>query len=863
MDRRSGRNSSRGTGRRSINKKASSTTRRVSPVSDETKMYKFNKEDLDDAINDKYNRNEKNNSRNNSKGKKSKKSNKSNKPNTTGRKIWRVVKKILIVLFILGILAGLILAGIIAGIFFGFFGDDFKMTKDDLLIQFSNSEVYDANGDLICTLVGDENRKIVSLEDMPKYLPKAYVSIEDERFYQHNGVDIKRTAAATVTYIFKGDSSYGGSSITQQLVKNITKDDDHSALRKVKEMARAIQIEKEISKDDILELYLNVIYVGGKGNLHGVALASEYYFNKNVSDLDLAECAFLAGINHSPSAYDPFKGSEETVKKCNDRAKVVLNKMLELGNISQDEYNVAAAEIDQGLKFEQGNKNVTVVYSSHTEAAIDQIVKQLMEEKGMTRQMAETRVYGGGYKIYTTQNPSIQSTMEEEMAKEKYIKPGTLKKSDGNKQNSQAAMVIIEPSTGNVVGCVGQLGTKTTNGDLNRAVQSYRQVGSAMKPLAVITPAIQEGIITPCSVYLDKQTSEFTGEPWPKNYDKKYRGRQTVRQAIAVSGNVIPVRILNQLGVDKSIEYLNKMGLNVDNPDIGLSLALGAKEYSPLQIAAGYAMIDNDGLYIEPTFYTKVTDAAGNTILEPHQEKNQIMGKSEAYLVKSIIMEPVLGNTPGATATYAKMSGFDVCAKTGTTDSDFDRWFCEFTTYYAAACWYGYDRNEEVHYSGSPSNPAGGICTAIMKAIHKDLTPTRFTVPDDIVTATVCKDSGLLPSPGCPTITDIFIKSKVPTEYCKTESSAKTYLICQDSGLIAIEGICPNVVQKTFEEGDEIPTEVCGIHKVQPSETPSPTPSTSPSPTTSKSPKPPTTPSTEPTPSTKPTPSEDPEDPED
>ncbi len=853
MDKRSGRNSSKGTGRRTVKKNPSSTTKKVSAVSDETKMYKFNKDDLDDAINDAYNRKDKN-------GKKL-----NNKANTKKKKVFKIIKKIILVLFILGLLAGLILAGIIAGIFFGFFGDDFKMTKDDLLIQFSNSEVYDSAGNLICTLVGDESRKIVSLEDMPKYLPKAYVSIEDERFYQHNGVDIKRTGAATITYLFKGDSSYGGSSITQQLVKNITKDDDHSALRKVKEMARAIQIEKEISKDDILELYLNVIYVGGKGNLHGVALASEYYFNKNVSDLSLAECAFLAGINHSPNSYDPFKGSDETVQKCNNRAKVVLNKMYELGNITQEEYNTASAEIDAGLKFEQGNKNATVVYSSLTEAAIDQIVKQMMDEKGMTRQMAETRVYGGGYKIYTTEVPSIQSTLEEEMKKDKYIKNGKKKDNDGNVQKSQAAMVIIEPSTGYVVGCVGQLGEKTKNGDLNRAVQSYRQVGSAMKPLAVITPAIQEGIITPCSVYLDKQTSEFLGKPWPKNYDGRYRGKQTVRQAIAVSGNVIPVRILNQLGVDKSMEYLNRMGLTINDSNIGLSLALGAKEYSPLQIAAGYAMIGNDGLYIEPSFYSKVLDSSGNVALEPHQKKDQIMGKGEAYQVKSILMEPVIGTTSGATATYAKMSGFDVCAKTGTTNDDFDRWFCEITPYYAAACWYGYDINEEVHYSGSPSNPAGGICTAVMKAIHKGLEAKKFTVPDDIVTLTVCKDSGLLPSPGCPTITDIFVKSRVPTEYCSTESSVKTYLICEDSGLIAIEGACPNVVEKTFDVDEELPTEVCGIHKVQPSETPTPTPTSTP--TASKSPKPTQTarPTKTPTstPSTTPNPSEEPEEPED
>ncbi len=848
MDRRSGRNSSNGAGRRT-EKKPSSTarTRKVSSVSDETRMYKFDKSDLENAtINNRQSNRKVQN--------KNQKISKEKKPKKKVNKVLKVIKKIILILFILGILAGLILAGIIAGIFFGFFGDDFKMTKDDLLIEFSNSEVYDSEGTLLCTLSGDESRKIVSLEQMPKYLPKAYVSIEDERFYQHNGVDIKRTGAATATYLFHGgDSSFGGSTITQQLVKNITKEEDRSALRKVKEMARAIQIEKEISKDDILELYLNVIFVGGKGNLHGVALASEYYFNKDVSELDIAESAFLAGINHSPSAYDPFVDDaatkEKHLKLAHDRTKTVLNKMLELGNISQEEYDTAVAKVDAGLPFAQGNTSSGVIYTAHTEAAINEIVNQLMDEKGMTKEMAETKVYGGGYKIYTSQVTSIQNTMEQEMAKDKYVITGSITDANGEKQKSQAAMVIIEPSTGRVVGCVGQLGTKTTNKGLNRAVQSSRQVGSAMKPLAVITPAIGENAITPASVYLDKQTSEFIGKPWPKNYDQVYRGNQTVRQAIEVSGNVIPVRILNQIGVNKSIEYLNKMGLTGVDESVGLSLALGAKEFSPLQIAAGYAMIVNDGEYIEPTFYIKVEDANGNVILEPHQERNQVLGKSEAYLVKSIVMQPVVGAK--GTATYCKMSGFDVGAKTGTTSEDKDRWLCEITPYYAAACWFGYDQPEEIYYKkASPTNPAGGICSAVMKSIHANLTPKKFEVPEDIVTATVCRDSGLLPSAGCPTVTDIFIKGKLPTERCGVASSVKTYLICDDTGLIAVEGVCPHTSTRTYQDGEEPPTEVCGVHKAKPSTEPTPTPSSSPSPTPSTTTKPNPTPSATPTPST-------------
>lgn len=260
------------------------------------------------------------------------------------------------------------------------------MSKDDLTINYTNTFVYDSEGKLIKELTGEENRRIITISEMPSNLPKAFVAIEDERFYEHHGVDIKRTAAATFTYLFNGgSSSFGGSSITQQLIKNITneKEDEGKAgiERKIKEMSRAYQIEKILSKDEILELYLNIIYLGGYGkNICGVEVASEYYFGKSAKDLDLAECAFLAGINHSPNSYNPFTGTDNS-EKIKKRTKIVLDKMKELGNVSEQEYNEAIQKVESGLPFQEGSTSSGAIVSYHISSAIEQVVNQLVDEK--------------------------------------------------------------------------------------------------------------------------------------------------------------------------------------------------------------------------------------------------------------------------------------------------------------------------------------------------------------------------------------------------------------------------------------------------------------------------------------------------
>ncbi len=692
--------------------------------------------------------------------------------------------KVAVIIFLLLCVIG---AGIIAGIFFGLFGDDFEISKDELSIKASNSVVVDANGGVIANLSGDEKRKIITLDEMSDYLPKAYVAIEDERFYSHHGVDWKRTAGAIFNTIFRGSSSYGGSTITQQLVKNITEDNESQGLagiyRKIREWAKAYQVERMISKDQILELYLNILFVGGEGNLHGVELGAEYYFNKSAKDLSLAECAFMAGINNSPSSYNPFDTSTDNTEKIKNRTKTVLGKMLELGFIDQGKYDEAVAEVDNGLNFQKGDVSTSSNYSYHTDAVLDQVINQVMEERNVTRPIAENYVYSSGLTIYSTVDNNIQTRLEEEYKNEKYIKSGRVKDGNGNliNEHTQSGMAIVDYKTGNVVAVAGGLGEKSGSG-WNRATQMKKQTGSSIKMIADVVPGLEEGIITPSTRYMDEKT-DFGNNYIPKNDDKYDNKSMDIREFIRRSKNIPAVKIMKELTPKKSLEYLQKMGLSSldEKDDEVLALAIGGMTHgaSPLEMASAYGTIANDGVYITPTFYTKVVDSNGNTVLTPNQEETRVFSEQTAYLAKQIGMEPTKS---GGTATYCAMKGMDVVAKTGTTDNNNDRWLCGFTPYYAAATWFGYDNNEEVKWSGT--NPAGQIWDAVMTDIHKDLEGKTFERPNGIVEETVCRATGCLATTGCTdTYTEIFAANHLP-EQCQGHGSQQ---ICSESGKVATE----------------------------------------------------------------------------
>lgn len=741
------------------------------------------------------------------------------KKNRKHPKLWLAFKIFVITMLLLMIIGIAAFCGI-------FFSDKWAITKDQLLSD-KGLKVVDANGNPVTSLTGDEISKKVGLDEMSK-IPDAFIAIEDKRFYDHGGVDIIRTAKAILNYgisvITGTEASFGGSTITQQLVKITMNDDARGGLagieRKIREWSRAIQVEKMLDKDQILERYLNRIYLGSSGGLEvrGVESAANYYFNKPATELDIAQCAFLAGINHSPNAYNPFEEGKDNSEKIKKRTLTVLEQMHEQNKITEEEYNLAVEETKNGLVFTKGsttNGNSSLSY--HAAAAINQVADEMSKQEDISYSEAREILINSGYTLYTTVDLGVQAKVEEEYKSGKYNQSRTVK---GEKVYAQSAMVIVEPSTGYVVAGVGGLGEGLDTLGLNR-INSERSAGSAFKPLVNIAPALEKGTIVASTLFDDSPT-DFGGGYSPKDDSNRSEGIMTIREAITKSKNIPEVKLLLLQGIDNAVSFLAKIGIEVDDVYKDPSLALGTQTVTPLEMAAGYAMIANGGVYITPTFYTKVTDQNGEIVIEAKQEKTRVMSEGNAYIEASILTGPVKG--AGGTATaYAKTLGnMAVAGKTSTSSSANDRWFCGFTPYYAAACWYGYDQNEA---SVTGSNPASKIWFNTMKKVHADLEVKDFTKPDNIVSAKICLDSGKKATDKCKnTYTEIFVKGTVPKE-CDGHTTIK---ICKETDKVATE-FCSDTEERVYtEEIDtekagtwnthslknttEPPTDVCDIH---------------------------------------------------
>lgn len=586
------------------------------------------------------------------------------------------------------------------------------------------------------------------LDEIPEHVQNAAIAIEDERFYSHSGVDIMSTFKATFGYVFNKSTARGGSTITQQLVKNLTGDSEKSVSRKVQEMARAIQLEKELSKDEILELYLNSIYLSR--NCYGIKSAARFYFDKDVSELTVAEGAALVGITQYPSLYDPLTNPDKNKEK----QELVLGKMHELGYITDKEYDEA---ISQELAF-VGAEGTTSNQSYFVDEIIEEVIKDLQTEYGYTREIAEKVVYFGGLKIYSTVDPEIQ-----EIAEKVFVDTSNLPTNYKGEQ-PQASMCVMDPYTGEVKAIIGGFGEKVGSRTKRRATDNVnfpRQPGSTIKPIAVYAPSIEEGLITPYSEFYDEV---LDGKWSPKNYYEGYKGKVTVKYAVDKSINTVPARILrDKLGIEKSYKFLTEnLGItSLVQSDKNLpALSLGGltKGVSNMELTAAYCSFANDGVYNTPITYTKVVDNNGNVILEKKSKSNVAMSSSTSRTMNSLLYS--VCNSSTGTGTPAQFGGgkYTIAGKTGTTDNDIDRWFVGYTPYYCAAVWVGYDDNQSTSFISS--NPTIPLWRKVMEEVHsvKNLSSRSFkyeilraSEPSaDEEKPSICSASGLKATEFCP-----------------------------------------------------------------------------------------------------------------
>lgn len=606
---------------------------------------------------------------------------------------------------------------------------------------------YDKNNKEVelTRLHGDENRIWVNLEDMSEYLPKAFVSIEDKRFEKHNGVDWIRTASVIVKPQNLGKQ--GGSTITQQLIKNLTDEKQVTVARKFNEILSALNLERYFEKDDILEAYLNTIYLSE--GCYGVKTAAEEYFGKDVKDLNIAECACIAGITQFPTKYDPLINTEEN----KTRQKQVLGAMLEEGAITQEQYDEA---INYKLIFTNSKEYKGSQVSSNVDGSktnvidswyIDYVIRTVIDdliENGYTKRKAQALVYGGGLKIYTAIDFDVQDALETVYENRKGV----------YEENSQSAMVVMDYK-GRVLGIVGGLGKKDNVMGFNRAVDAKRQPGSAFKPLAVYAPALEKSLKDPnfdfywSTLIKDAPTEDIKvdGKPWPTNEGGGYSSKKlTIQSGIARSLNTISARTLLQVGLDYSYNFLTEkfhISSMIDQDCAPAPLATGAltNGASVLDITAAYQAFGNGGKYYYPYCYYKVTDFQGNTILEstPDTTNEQALSESTAWIMNKLLQTVM---TSGTGTTY-KISGVQCIGKTGTTTGSVDRYFVGGTPEYIAAVWYGFDQQKEVRQT---PNPSGILWKNVMNEIYssKGINKKEFPDYDGITRRAYDSSNGLL-----------------------------------------------------------------------------------------------------------------------
>lgn len=726
--------------------------------------------------------------------------------------------------------------------------------------------VYDAKGNEVTKLVAaNSNRSYEDMTKIPQDLADAFVAIEDERFYDHNGIDLKGIVRAGFEFVrSKGKSAQGASTITQQLIKNNVFDNwtNESNIQKIKrkiqEQYLSMELEKEMSKEKILEIYMNTINLGQ--NTLGVKSAAARYFNKQPYQLTLSECAVIAAITQNPSKYNPISHPEENV----NRREKVLEYMKKQGYISQAEYDEAIADdVYSRIAAVNEENDANSVYTYFVDELTEEVLADLREVKGFNETQAYKLLYSGGLSIYSTQDPDIQSICDEVYRDEENYPENvkwylnyvlTINKANGEKENHstemfkayykqfnagfnllysskeaayeaieaykaavmstgdkvdgervsltpqpQVSITVEDQSTGYIVAMVGGRGAKEASRTLNRASNTTRQPGSTFKVVSTYAPALDSAGLTLADVQNDAPFNYASGRPVRNWWGGSYRGLLSLRYGIAQSANIVAVKTLTQISPQLGFDYLQNFGFStlVDKrvesdgtvvSDIGQPLALGGitDGVTNLELNAAYASIANNGTYIKPKLYTKITDHDGNVLIDnTAPESTQVIKESTAWLLTNAMVDVVTSGT-GGSVNFGNMA---IAGKTGTTSDYKDVWFSGFTPYYTATTWTGYDNNVNMTSSGE-KNLSKKMWRAVMSQIHENLEYKAFPMANGIVTARVCSKSGRLPIAGVcdgSLKTEYFAEGTVPTGYCDVHSYSN---ICTYSGLAATDE-CP------------------------------------------------------------------------
>ncbi|NEZ45619.1 PBP1A family penicillin-binding protein [Clostridium niameyense] len=727
--------------------------------------------------------------------------------------VFKIIFKTILILFLVGLVA-------FSGIAIAMIKTAPPLDVQQILTLNEPSVLYDDKSQYMDKVITNEQRIVVDSKTIPSNLKNAFTSIEDERFYKHKGVDPIRVTGAILANIankFRNSNKIqGASTITQQLVKNTVLSSEISFKRKIQEMYLAIKLEKELSKDKILEAYMNTIFLGG--NSWGVEAASKQYFNKSAKDLTLIECAFLAGIPQSPSVYYPFsEASKKNPSIYINRTKTVLYKMLENGYINQAQYDDSIKNLDaKKLAFSKpSSNNGRLNYEWFTSPVIEQVKKDLKTKYNYDDKQVQNMLMNGGLKIYTTMDKSMQDKIQNIINNAGYLNSHDV---NGIIQ-PQASTVVMDYHNGEVKTVIGGRGNQPVRSYNRAASFNYlRAAGSSIKPLTVYSPAIDTKKATAATVIEDSPVPTDIGTKYgsssnpynPKNSPNIYRGYVTLREALMNSINVVAVKLVDMMHLETSISYAEKFGIPLDNHDKSsiASLSLGElhKGTNPLIMAQAYGTFGNNGNCTYAKLYRKVVDRNGNILLDNKTQSKQVLSAQAAFITYDMLQGPV---SSGGTGPQANFGNMEIRGKTGTSSDMKNLWFCGLTPYYSAAVWIGNDDSSTV--SGVYSSTAARLWGDIMREFHANLPYKQVQKPDGVVTASVDKVSGKLPTSlsykdprGSTVYTELFINGTVPTEQDDIHVEARINKI---TGKLA-SNFTPNFLTETrvFLKRNYVPT---------------------------------------------------------